>query len=147
MDYIIVEQTRKYKNRVVYDPAQNRFYESDRKCLFFERGFIYPYGWLEGTGTPPDEHLDIFLLSEQNCRLGDRIPVKIVGVFIRNDGDHKLISIAPERPENDFFELPDNEKNALFKLYSKAKEGDGWFGFETAKKVIAKFAISGRAGM
>ena len=62
MDYIIIEQTRDYTKRIAYDPKTNTFNELEHDCLFLHRGFTHPYGWLKGSGTPPDEHLDVFLL-------------------------------------------------------------------------------------
>ena len=144
MDYIIVEQTRDYTRRIAYDPKTNTFNELEHDCLFLHRGFTHPYGWLKGSGTPPDEHLDVFLLSQESYALGDEVPVKIVGVFKRNDGDHKLISISPERAENDFSQLPESEKNDLHNLYPRVGEGEGWFGVDIAKEVIADFMKNGR---
>ena len=144
MDYIIVEQTKDYKKRIAYDPNTNSFSETEYDCIFLHRGFTHPYGWLKGYGTPPDEHLDVFLLSQENCSLGDELPVKIVGVFKRNDGDHKLIGISPERQESTFSELPETEKNDLYRLYPQVRDGEGWFGAEIAKDVIMEFMKNGR---
>ncbi|MCL2814836.1 MAG: hypothetical protein FWD23_09575 [Oscillospiraceae bacterium] len=144
MDYIIVEQTKEYKKRITYDPIKNSFSEMEHDCIFLHRGFTHPYGWLKGSGTPPEEHLDVFLLSQENCSLGDELPIKIVGIFKRSDGDHKLIAISPEREELDFAQLPENEKNDLHRLYPRVGDGEGWFGAETAKEIIADYMTSGR---
>ena len=144
MDCIIIEQTREYKKRMAYDPKTNTFSEMENDCLFLHRGFTHPYGWLKGSGTPPEEHLDVFLLSQNDYALGDEIPIKIVGVFKRNDGDHKLISISPERTENDFSQLPESEKTDLHNLYPRVDEGEGWFGLDIAKEIIADFMKNGR---
>lgn len=143
MDYIIIEQTRDYIKRIAYDPVTSMFSELEYDCLSLKRGFTHPYGWLKGSGTPPEEHLDVFLLSHENYTLGDEVPIKIVGVFKRNDGDHKLVSISPERAENDFSQLPESEKNDLRNLYPRVDEGEGWFGAETAKDVISDFMRRG----
>ncbi len=147
METIIIEQTRDYKKRISYDPGTDTFPESAYDCLFHERGFTHPYGWLKGSGTPPGDHLDVFLLSRETCSLGDELPVKIVGVFKRNDGDHKLIGIAPERPEADFSQLPENEKNDLYTLYPRIHDGEGWFGAGAAREIINRFMEHGRRGM
>lgn len=144
MDYAIIEQTKDYEKRIVYDPATNAFFESEYDCIFRQRGFAYPYGWLKGSGTPPEEHLDIFLLCHDACALGDELPVKVVGVFKRNDGDHKLVGICPEREETDFSELPAHEKNDLLKLYPRIDAGEGWFGRDVARDVIEDFMRNGR---
>ncbi len=146
MHTIIIEQTKEYKMRMVYDPHARTFTESKYGSLAWERGFPHPYGWLKGTGTPPGEHLDIYLLSYFDCALGDELPVKVVGVFKRNDGDHKLIGIDPDRPETDFAQLPQHEKDDLARLYPRASEGEGWFGREAAGGVIAHFMRHGRDG-
>lgn len=67
------------------------------------------------------------------------MPIKVVGVFKRNDSDHKLIEILPEREETDFSQLPEHEKDDLHRLYLRVGEGEGWFGAEKAKDVIADF--------
>lgn len=144
MNYIIVEQTKDYRKRISYDHKSNTFSETEHDCIFLQRSFTHPYGWLKGSGTPPEEHLDVFLLSQEKCSLGDEIPVKIIGVFKRNDGDNKLIGISPERAEMDFSHLPENEKNDLYKLYPQVREGEGWFGAEIAKDIIADFMKNGR---
>ena len=144
MYYMVVEQTKEYKNRVVYDPLTNSFSESGHVCLFSVREFPHAYGWLKESGTPPEEHLDVFLMSHFDCALGDEVLVKIVGVFIRNDGDHKLVSILPERHENDLFMLPESEINDLYKLYPRIDEGEGWFGAKKANDVIHAFMLNGR---
>lgn len=144
MDYIVVEQTKEYKKRIAYEPRTNTFFETEHDCLYLHRGFTHPYGWLKGFGTPPGEHLDIFLLSQEECSLGEELPIKIVGVFKRNDGDHKLIGISPERKEADFSQLPEHEKDDLQRLYPRVSEGEGWFGAEAAKEVITDFVKNGR---
>lgn len=144
MDYIIIEQTKDYKKRISYDPKSNTFIELEHDCMFPHKGFTYPYGWLKSSGTPPEEHLDVFLMSQEEYSLGDELPIKIVGVFKRKDGDHKLIGVLPERNEIDFTQLPDNEKESLYKLYPRVGEGEGWFGAKIAKEIIESFMENGR---
>ncbi|MCL2603112.1 MAG: inorganic diphosphatase [Defluviitaleaceae bacterium] len=144
MDYIVVEQTKDYKKRMIYDPNTNTFNEAEHDCMFLYRGFTHPYGWLRGSGTPPGEHLDVFLLSGGECFPGDELPVRVVGVFRKKDGDHKLIGISPEREEMDFSQLPECEINDLHMLYPFVDEGEGWFGADAAKIVITDFMENGR---
>lgn len=139
MESMIVEQTRRYKKRVAYDPATNTFHETAYGCLFHERGFAYPYGWLKRTGTPPGDHLDIFLMSDDDLALGDEVPVRVIGVFLRNDRDHKLVGVPPSRPEEDFAQLPECERSALRGVYPKVREGEGWHGAAVAQDIIAEF--------
>ncbi|MCL2217285.1 MAG: inorganic diphosphatase [Defluviitaleaceae bacterium] len=139
MYYIVVEQTKEYEKRISYDPKTNAFSETEYDCIFHHRGFTHPYGWLKGFGTPPGEHLDVFLLSQKKCSLGDELPIKIVGVFKRSDGDHKLIGILSEREEENFSQLPEQEKDDLYRLYPCVSSGEGWFGAKTAKDIIEDF--------
>lgn len=107
--------------------------------LAYERQFLQPYGWLKESGTPPQPHWDVILLSDLDYDLGDEIAIKIIGVFLRNDGDHKLIAVALNRNIEDYNDLTDDEKNDLHRLYPRVDEGEGWFGKELAENVISKF--------
>lgn len=78
---MIVEQTYAYLMRMIYHPETGEFAESEYRSLFHEREFPYPYGWIEGSGTPPAPHWDCLLLSEGEFALGDRVEIKVVGVF------------------------------------------------------------------
>lgn len=104
------------------------------------RNFPYPYVWIKESGTPPGPHLDVILLSSNEYKLGDEIPIKIVGCFVRNDGDSKLIGILPERLETDFFELDEDEKADLSRLYPIVGDGEGWYGAERAMEIIKNFS-------
>lgn len=138
--FMVVEQTKQYQKRMKYCPETNQFAETEWDSLSFVRSVPYPYGWLKGFGTPPERHLDILLISEKEYELGEIVPVKIIGVFIRNDGDSKLIAILPERLETDYSQLPEKEKRLLLKLYPDKYEGEGWFGTEIAEEVIRKYS-------
>ena len=134
-----IEQTIRYKKRMRYLPATDSFIEKDCESLAYEKGVPYPGGWIKESGTPPCEHLDVVVLTEQPSELGDEIPVRVVGVFCRRDGDHKLAAVPPDRSETDLSELPDTEKESLNRLYSAKFDGEGWFGSDRAEKVIADF--------
>jgi probable phosphoglycerate mutase len=144
VDTVIIEQTNDYPKRMKYNPENNSFFVTEYDSLSYVRNCPHPYGWLKESGTPPESHLDAILLSSAHYELGDELPVKIVGVFLRNDGDNKLVSIPTERPENDFLELPQVEKDDLHRLYPYEDIGEGWFGVETANKVIADFYANGK---
>ena len=143
---IIIEQTFDYPKRMKYAPDKNLFYETEWDSLSYVRGVTFPYGWLKESGTPPNEHLDVILMSREHCELGDKLPIRIIGVFKRYDNDHKLIAVHVKRSETDFSELPDCEKSELLKLYPRidAAAGEGWFGAETASEVINDFFTNGR---
>ena len=134
-----IEQTFKYKKRMRYLPATDSFEEKDVPSRAAERDFVYPSGWLKESGTPPCEHLDVIVMTEKPCRLGDEFSVRVVGVFVRSDGDCKLAAVETDRDVSDLSELPDNEREALERLYRPLFKGEGWFGKEQAEAVIAEF--------
>jgi inorganic pyrophosphatase len=143
---IIIEQTYDYPQRMKYNPDTNTFSELNYTSLLKERSVTFPYGWLKESGTPPNEHLDVILISRKHCELGDEFAIKIIGVFKRYDNDHKLVAVCAERQEIDLTELADDEKNELFKLYPRINPdvGEGWFGAEIANEVINDFMKNGR---
>jgi len=144
MYHIIIEQTKEYKKRMKYDSVKNSFYETEFESLAHVRNFPHPHGWIKESGTPPEPHLDVILLSLGKYELGDEVAIKIVGCFMRNDGDSKLIGILPERSETDFLGLPEIEKADLQRLYPRLDKGEGWFGAVIAEEIIDKFYAKGR---
>lgn len=130
--YMIVEQTCAYPMRMIYHPETGEFTQSEYRSLFREREFPYPYGWIEGSGTPPEPHWDCLLLSEGEFDLGDRVEIKVVGVFRRGDGDHKYLAVEAARDVTDYAELTERERDALHRLYPRVREGEGWFGRDEA---------------
>lgn len=142
MYHIIIEQTNEYKNRMEFDPIKYTFNETEYESLAYRRNFPHPYGWIKESGTPPKSHLDVILLSSVKYKLGDEIAIKIIGCFMRKDGDNKLIGILPERLETDFHELPEHEKSDLNRLYPCVSDGEGWYGVEMASEIIDKYFAS-----
>lgn len=139
----VIEQTYEYKKRMLYEPDTKTFKESEYDSLHYVRGFQFPYGWIKESGTPPEPHWDVIVMSDYHFELGDEIPVKIVGVFVRNDGDHKFVAVEEQRDLNELDQLSLEEINALHQLYSRVKPGEGWFGksramelYMTAEKVL-----------
>lgn len=78
-------------------------------------------------------------MTEKEYELGDEDRVKIIGVFCRNDGDHKLVGVLPDRNISDFSELADTEKEDMHRLYPREAQGEGWFGREKAEEIIKEF--------
>ena len=138
---IVIEQTKNYEKRMVYIPENNEFIESEQNSLFFVRKFDYPYGWIKESGNPPDRHLDIFLISDENYSLGDEVKIKVIGCFVRKDNDNKFVGIIPEREETTLKELPEKERTELFKLYPRIDEGEGWFGNDVANKLLEEWKV------
>lgn len=81
-------------------------------------------------------------MTGADCAPGDEIPVRVVGVFLRNDQDHKLVAVPADRAETDLSELPEAERTALSRVYPRVDAGEGWFGAECAEKVIAEFCAN-----
>jgi len=130
--HMVVEQTRHYPMRMNYDPATKAFSESEFGFLGHTRGFTKPYGWIRESGTPPGPHWDCMLMSDGEFQLGDEVAVRIVGLFRRNDGDHKYVAVEASRPVCDLGELSAEELCELHRFYPHAREGEGWFGREEA---------------
>lgn len=136
MLHMIVEQTYKYPMRMKYDPETSSFSPRNAGSLFYARNFTKPYGWIKESGTPPEPHWDCILMSDRDYELGDEVEIKLIGVFKRNDGDHKLIVVEAERAVDDYAGLTDAEKEALHRLYPKVWDGEGWFGRQEAEDCV-----------
>lgn len=134
-----IEQTYAYPKRMRYMPATDTFVEKDYDSLSYLRGFRQPQGWIKESGTPPCEHLDVIVMTERGHSLGDEVRVRVVGVFCRNDGDHKLVAVPAERAEQDLSELPEAERADLLRLYPAEYAGEGWYGRERAEQAVREF--------
>ena len=134
-----IEQTSAYPKRMHYMPNTDTFEAKDCDSLSFIRNVPQPSGWIKESGTPPCEHLDVIVMTDAPCKLGQEIPVRVIGVFCRSDGDNKLVAVPADRPEEDISELSDKEKDDLRRLYPKVDEsrGEGWFGRARAEQVIS----------
>ena len=78
-------------------------------------------------------------MTDAPCELGDEVPVRVIGVFCRADGDNKLVSVPAEREVYDIAGLSEKEIGDLHRLYPKIDKGEGWFGKEKAEQVISEF--------
>lgn len=140
-----IEQTINCPKRLRYDHEKGVFEETEYDSLFYVRNVPEPYGWIKESGTPPKAHLDVIVMTELPCEPGDEIPVRVIGVFVRADGDNKLIAVPDDRPENDISELSDKEKDDLHRLYPVVREGEGWRGKERAMRTVSDFLCRGKA--
>ena len=134
-----IEQTYHYPNRMKYIPQTDSFVEKNKKSLSFQRNVRQPYGWIKESGTPPCEHLDVIVMTDKEYELGEEDRVKIIGVFKRNDGDHKFVGVLEDRDINDFSELTEVEKDDMYRLYPREDAGEGWFGRECAEELLRDF--------
>lgn len=135
----VIEQTHKYPKRMKYIAETNSFIEKDSFSLSYKRGVHQPYGWIKESGTPPNPHLDVIIMTDKDFELGDEVGVKIIGVFYRNDGDHKLVAVLADREVEDFSQLEASEKEDMHRLYPREDAGEGWFGKEKAEAVLREF--------
>lgn len=134
-----IEQTFAYPKRMKYIPENDAFIEKSCDSLSYVRNVRQPYGWLKESGTPPCEHLDVIVMTDKAYELGDEDTVKIIGVFCRSDGDHKLVAVLKDKGIYDFSQLSDREKEDLHRLYPKESRDEGWFGREKAEEIINSF--------
>lgn len=134
-----IEQTYEYPNRMKYIAETDSFIEKPYRSLMYERNFRWPYGWIKETGTPPCDHLDVFVMTDRRYELGEEERVRIIGVFRRNDGDHKLVGVPEDREISDLSELTEQEREDLHRLYPREDAGEGWFGHECACEIITAF--------
>lgn len=132
MLHMIVEQTYKYPKRMIYQADTKTFVCGEQDSLGYKRNFTKPYGWIKESGTPPQPHWDCMLMTDKEYELGDEVEVNVIGMFKRNDMDHKYIVVESTRKIDDFSELPESEKEELCRLYPRIDEGEGWFGKEEA---------------
>lgn len=134
-----IEQTFTYPNRMKYIAKTDSFVEKGGKSLGSMRQFHQPYGWIKESGTPPCEHLDVIVMTEKEYELGEEDQIRVIGVFCRNDGDHKLVGVREDRSITDYSELSEIEKEDLHRLYPREEIGEGWFGHERAEGIIKQF--------
>lgn len=134
-----IEQTYSYPRRMKYIANEDKFIEKDCDSLSYVRNVRQPYGWIKESGIPPYPHLDVILMTDKEYELGEEEQIRVIGVFQRNDGDHKLVGVLKDREINDFSELTEQEKEDMHRLYPYEAEGEGWFGRECAEKIIADF--------
>lgn len=134
-----IEQTCRYPNRMKYIARTDSFVEKNVKSLFHERKIQQPYGWIKESGMPPYDHLDVIVMTDKEYRIGEEDLVRIIGVFRRNDGDHKLVAVPVDRNIQDFSELLETEKEDMHRLYPRADAGEGWFGRESAEEIVREF--------
>lgn len=137
----IIEQTYAYPKRMKYIAASDSFIEKDSFSLSYVRNVKQPYGWLRESGTPPCNHLDVILMTDKEFSLGEEVKVKIIGVFFRGDGDHKLVGVLPDRDVEDFSELSESEKEDMHRFYPREDKnmGEGWYGRKKAEEVIQDY--------
>ena len=134
--WVIVEQPRNEPDRFSYDPVNKSFYRTSHKSLVYARGFSGVYGWIGGSGIPPQPHHDVLLFTTHTPTCGDVLVGHICGVFIRQDHDHKFVAVDDEIRNNmvtaDISSLRNDLYDELLRLYPRIEEGEGWNNAKTA---------------
>jgi hypothetical protein len=139
--WVVVEQPRGEPYRMKYDAASGEFVRTGQLTLGHVRGDGQSvYGWIGGTGIPPQPHFDVLLLTDQDPGLGDILAGVVCGMFQRADGDHKFVAVDEERAARmaqvDFFALREEEQAGLRALYPRVGANEGWFGAQTAREYL-----------
>ena len=134
---IVVEIIPNNNYRWRYSEEIGAFIEEKSSSIYSGgKSFKGIYGWVEGYGQPPHPHNDVLVITDKKHELGETISGKIIGVFIRCDGDHKLVCVESDRNIEDFHELPEGEKEMLKRVYSGKYKGDAWLGKEKAIEIL-----------
>jgi inorganic pyrophosphatase len=142
--WVVVEQPRNEPFRLRFDPASETFSRRDYKTL--DRKFQGVYGWIGGTGTPPDPHLDVFLSTHQDPQPGAILAGLVIGIFFRADGDHKVAAIdedwAATLSQPDISSLDEQTRANLFSQYPRVEENEGWYGTQAACAFLMDYPVS-----
>lgn len=123
--------------RLIYSEDDNIFLVEKFNNIFMKDKLErYVYGWILGCGSPPNKHLDVLMITNKQYNLGDKLTGKVIGVFYRIDGDHKIVCLEQDDNINDITELSNNDKELLKNLYSGKYYGDAWLNSEDAEEII-----------
>ena len=141
---VIVEQPPGVQYRLDYHREDDTFRPTTALSLFYDRGFSGAYGWIGGLGTPPDPHLDVILVTRTAVRSGNVVAAYPVGVFFRNDQDHKVVALdaalwtRSEAP--DLADLDEADQHELRALYPRIDPGEGWHGAAEARRLCQRWS-------
>jgi inorganic pyrophosphatase len=62
------------------------------------------YGYIENTlNVGEGDEVDVLVFSQKTYKTGDKVKVEILGMFVREDGDHKIVA-RDDSEENSVFE-------------------------------------------
>ena len=94
----VVEDPRGSTRRHTWDPAGQTWHEWRHPRA--RSPWPVNYGFLLGTRNLSDgEALDVMILSTTALGTGTRLPVRVIGLLPRPDGDHKVLAVAVADPE------------------------------------------------
>ncbi len=127
---VVVEQPRHERYRLRFDTDTATFVRTAYLALLYERGFVGCYGWIEGTGIPPQPHWDVYVCTDVDPQPGERIDAALCGVFVRADGDHKFVALGQDLIaagiEPELAALPGPRLANVRSLYPVVGPAEGW---------------------
>jgi inorganic pyrophosphatase len=134
--WVVIEQPRNEPKRFRFLPETREFVRTKVDSLVFRRGFSGAYGWISGTGMPPDPHFDVLVLTERDVAPGAVVEIAIAGMFFMGSGDHKFVGVDIESSafgKPDWPLLTPQIREELERTYPHVGEGEGWRGAAEAR--------------
>ena len=98
------------------------------------------YGCVPGALSPGDgDLLDVYVLRELPVQPGDRHSVRLIGVLLRSDGDHKLLAVRHSNQLiTSYDQLSQERLDAVRLMVRRRHTVIGWAGPDTAYQVLAE---------
>ena len=138
---VVIEQPPQEKYRIKYNDKTKLFSRTSVPSYYYLRKFSWWYGWISGTGPPPNSHCDAILISEKNWDIGDIVTGYLIGVFTKkHDYKYLIIEVEQAIKKNvfDLHDLPAIVLNELFRLYTHPLPEEKWLGKSIARKELFK---------
>lgn len=105
------------------------------------------YGCIPNLHNPVDkEPVDAFILGAENVPAGTEVEAVVIGIRLRNDGDHKLLTVACHSPlakSQDLLLLSDSVLSIIGRWVEPAERpGEKWGSFEEAQQWLNQIAAN-----
>jgi inorganic pyrophosphatase len=72
------------------------------------------YGYIDGTMNKREgDEVDVIVFSKKSYKTGDKVEIEIIGTFIREDGDHKVIARDSSEDDEVFQELSEIDRKII----------------------------------
>jgi len=76
------------------------------------------YGYLENTLNPIEkDDVDVVIFSNKLYKTGDKVEVEIIGMFNREDGDHKVLAVDDSMKIESFEDILPTERESLLDFF------------------------------
>ena len=82
------------------------------------------------------DEVDVIIFSKNKYKTGDKIGIKIFGMFTREDGDHKILARDNSVVFENFIELPSEERQLLLDYFGYKSKITAVDDKETALKYL-----------